>query len=39
MRTSKFTDAQIVVVLQNTERSGRTDEVSRRHGIAQDTSY
>ncbi len=35
-RTSRLTDEQIVAVLQEAERSGKTDEVCRRHGISRD---
>jgi hypothetical protein len=39
VRKSRFTDEQIVAVRQEAERSGKTDEVCRRHAISRDTFY
>jgi len=33
-RTSRFTDEQIVVILQEVERTGKSGEVIRRHRIS-----
>jgi putative transposase len=39
MRESRFTDEQIVAVLQAAERRGKTDEVCGRRGLSRDTFY
>jgi len=39
MRKSRFSDDQIIAILQEAERSGQTGEVIRRHGISKQTFY
>jgi putative transposase len=37
MRKSRVTDEQIVTILQEAERTGKSGEVIRRHGISRET--
>ena len=39
MRTSRFSDAQIIGVLREQEAGSPTAEVCRRHGISEQTFY
>jgi putative transposase len=39
VKTSRFTEAQIIAVLREHEAGGSTDDVCRRHGISQQTFY
>jgi len=39
MRKARFTDEQIIGILQEADRGGKTSEVIRRHGISKETFY
>lgn len=39
MRKTRFTDEQIIAILQEAERTGKSGEVIRRHGISRETFY
>ena len=39
MRKSRFTEAQIIVILQESGAGADTGELCRRHGISQETFY
>ena len=39
MRKSRFTDEQIIALRHEAERTGKSGEVIRRHGISRETFY
>lgn len=39
MRKTRFTDAQIVGIMQEVERTGKASDVIGRHGISRETFY
>ena len=39
MRKSRFTDEQIIAILQESVAGGKTGELIRRHGISRKTFY
>lgn len=39
MRKSRFTDEQIIAILQESAAGGTTGELIRRHGISRETFY
>lgn len=39
MKRKRFTEEQIISVLQESEESAKTDDICRRHGISSATFY
>jgi len=39
MRSSRFTEVQIIGILKEAEGAGNVGDVARRHGISRDTLY
>ena len=39
MRKSRFTEAQIIAILQEQEAGAQVDDLVRRHGVSRETFY